>query len=350
MYHAPPPGAAAAPAASLLHGICSRAVRVAIVCPVPPGSRLGNRITALRWRRMIAALGHQARIVGPDDDPRCDVLIALHARRSAEAVRRSRARHPERSVVVALTGTDLHRDIHRDARAQRSLELADHLVVLHAGATAELPARHRKKARLVPQSAPPARRQRPRARTFEVAVVAHLRPVKDPLRTARAARLLPASSRVSVVHAGRALTPAARRAALAEQRANPRYVWLGELSPARARALIARARIVSLTSEAEGGANVVSEALAAGTPVVASRIACTEALLGRDYPGLFPFGSSAALAALLARAEDDPRFLAELARRCRARRALVSAPRERAALAALLAECPRTRGRRAERP
>jgi glycosyltransferase involved in cell wall biosynthesis len=93
-----------------------------------------------------------------------------------------------------------------------------------------------------------------------------------------------------------------------------------------------------LTSELEGGANVLSEALAAGTPVLASRIACTEALLGADYPGLFPFGSTRGLARLLARIERDEGFLEELARRCRARRALVSPAKERAAWRNLLRE------------
>jgi glycosyltransferase involved in cell wall biosynthesis len=91
----------------------------------------------------------------------------------------------------------------------------------------------------------------------------------------------------------------------------------------------------------EGGANVLSEALAAGTPVLASRIACTEAILGEDYPGLFPFGSTRALARLLARVERDEAFLGELARRCRGRRALVSAARERSAWRSLLREIGR---------
>ncbi len=191
----------------------------------------------------------------------------------------------------------------------------------------------------MPQSAPaPARPHRRATAAFEVAVVAHLRPEKDPFRTAAAARLLPAGSRAVVLHAGRALSDEQRRAAEAEQRDNVRYRWLGELPPARARVLIARCRVLSLTSEMEGGANVLSEALAAGTPVLASRIACTEALLGPDYPGLFPFGSTPALAALLARAEREPAFLRELARLCRARRSLVTPAREKGAWRSLLRE------------
>jgi len=314
-------------------------VRVALICPVPPGSRLGNRITALRWQRILRELGHRAFIATTHPSRDFDAMIALHARKSAEAVRASRQTHPARPVVVALTGTDLYHDIHHDLAAQRSLQLADWLIVLHSGAQRELPLRLRHKARLVPQSAPKVgSKPSPAAGTFDVAVVAHMRKVKDPLRTARAARLLPADSRIRVLHAGRPLSDGMKRAALLEQRANPRYRWLGELPRWKARALIARSRLLAVTSEMEGGANVVSEALAAGTPVIASRIPAMEAILGRTYPGLFPLGSTEALARLLSRAERDPAFLAELRRRCRARRGVVSPARERAALRRLLAE------------
>ena len=320
-------------------------MRVALVCPAPRGSRLGNRITALRWAAMLRALGHRAVLVAPGEAPRCDLLIALHARRSFPSVERSLREAPDRPVVVALTGTDLYRDIHDDAQAQRALEVAARLIVLHPGAPAELPRRLRGKARLVPQSAPrPARAASPNTRAFVVAVVAHLRSEKDPLRTALAARLLPEGSLLRVVHAGRALTPALGAAARAEMRDNPRYRWLGEVPRWQARALIASARLLSVTSEMEGGANVVSEAVAAGTPVVASRIPSMDAILGERYPGLFPLGDERALAALLLRAERQPAFLADLRRRCLALRPLLSPARERAALRSLLAELfPRRR-------
>ncbi len=315
-------------------------MRVALICPVPPGSRLGNRITALRWQRILRELGHRPFIATAHPSRDFDAMIALHARKSAEAVRVSRQTHPTRPIALALTGTDLYHDIHHDLAAQRSLQLADRLIVLHSGARRELPLRLRHKVLLVPQSAPKVRgKPRPPATdTFDVAVVAHMRKVKDPLRTARAARLLPADSRIRVLHAGRPLSDEMKRAALLEQHANPRYRWLGELPRWKARALIARSRLLAVTSEMEGGANVVSEALAADTPVIASRIPAMEAILGRSYPGLFPVGSTEALARLLSRAERDPAFLAELRRRCRARRGVVSPARERAALRRLLAE------------
>src|SRR5262245_15243383 len=119
-------------------------VRVIFVCPAGRGSRIGNRRTAERWARLVRAIGHDARIVTDlDEGARADVLVALHARRSAHAVQRSRELWPERPIIVALTGTDLSEDIHVDEDARRSLALADRLVVLHDHAPRELPARYR---------------------------------------------------------------------------------------------------------------------------------------------------------------------------------------------------------------
>jgi putative glycosyltransferase (TIGR04348 family) len=314
-------------------------VRVVIVCPFPRGSRLGNRITAVRWRSLLTGLGHRVSITTDIPRSRYDVLIALHAFRTAHVVRRSRDAHPERPIVVALTGTDLSHDIHVHEEARRSLLLADRLVVLHDQAFRELPRRVRAKVRLIRQSADPARPQpRRRGRSFDVVLVAHLRREKDPLRAALAARLLPGSSRVRIVHAGRALTNEWRRRARAEEASDGRYQWLGEVSPLRAKRLIAAARLMVLTSVSEGGANVLGEAIVSGTPVVSTRIPAAVSALGTGYPGFFRVGDTAGLARLLARAERDPAFLALLTRRTTARRRLFSPSTEKSAWRSLLAE------------
>ena len=61
---------------------------------------------------------------------------------------------------------------------------------------------------------------------------------------------------------------------------------------------------------------MISEAIVAGAPVVASRIAGNVGLLGADYPGYFEVGDTAALAGLLLRAETDYTLIAELKSRC----------------------------------
>jgi glycosyltransferase involved in cell wall biosynthesis len=61
--------------------------------------------------------------------------------------------------------------------------------------------------------------------------------------------------------------------------ANPRYRWLGELPRWQALRVLARSHVLVLSSLTEGGANVISEALALGVPIVASRIAGSMGLL-----------------------------------------------------------------------
>jgi len=328
---------------------CCRALglvimNICLVTPAPPGSRKGNRITALRWARFLRELGHRVAVAEAYRGQRCDLLIALHAYKSHASVVRCRDERPAVPIVVCLTGTDLYGDIHDKPEAAETLERATRLVVLQPLGIAELPAHLRDKARVIFQSVPtPAKLLPPRDNVFEVCVLGHLRPVKDPLRTAWAARLLPASSRVRVLQLGGALSEDLAEQARAEAADNPRYRWLGERSRGQALRLLSRCRLLSLTSQLEGGANVISESLAVGTPVVSSRIAGSLGLLGEDYPGYFPFGETAAPAALLRRAETDAAFYRELQAGCAARRPLFEPDRERRSWQDLLAELFPTR-------
>jgi putative glycosyltransferase (TIGR04348 family) len=314
-------------------------MRISLITPAPPRSLRGNRITALRWTRIFRALGHRVTVGEEYPDRPCDLLVALHARRSFASAERYRLRYPGGPLVVVLTGTDLYGDIHTDPLAQRALEMASRLVLLQPLGTAELPEHLREKARVIYQSArrPPGV-QAPRRDVFEVCVLAHLRPVKDPLRAAEAARLLPAGSRVRVVHLGAALTPEMEQAARAEEAANFRYRWLGERPRWSALRILARSRLLVLSSTMEGGANVLSEAIAAGVPVLASRIPGSVGILGAEYPGYFPVGDTQALAGLLRRAEEDAGFYQALRDRCVRLQPLVDPARERRAWDGLLGE------------
>jgi putative glycosyltransferase (TIGR04348 family) len=310
---------------------------------VPAGSRLGNRVTAERWQRILRELHHEAEVLDvtfETEDARhpFELVIALHAGKSASAIEAARRAQPNRPLIVALTGTDLYRDIHEAPAAQRSLVLADRLVVLHDLAVLDLPPPVRDKAVVIRQSADDLPEDA-RAPTddFEVAFVAHARAEKDPLRAALAVRPLPPSSKIRILHAGRALSPELESRLHEEARENPRYTWLGEVSPAEARALIARAKLLVLTSEMEGGANVLGEAIVAGTPPIATAIPACIAALGEDYPGLFPVGDTARLTALLARAEADAQFYDRLAAAASGRRPLFALAAEREAWRATLA-------------
>lgn len=314
-------------------------MRICIVTPAPARSLKGNRITAVRWARILRTLGHRVAVTQRYEGQPCDLVVALHARRSAPSVRRFRRQRPRAPLVLALTGTDLYHDIHRSRPARRSCELASRLVVLQPDGIGQLPEPLRPLARVIFQSvARPRRRAEPLKTLFEVCVLGHLRPVKDPFRTAQAARLLRPASRIRVVHIGGALSRRMALGARRETAANPRYRWLGELPRWRAMRLLARSRLLVVTSQMEGGANVISEALAASVPVLSSHIGGSIGILGEDYPGYFPAGDTRALAALLERAEADARFYRALAAGCKRVAPLVEPGRERQSWQRLLGE------------
>jgi putative glycosyltransferase (TIGR04348 family) len=308
---------------------------IVIVTPAAPGSQHGNRNTALRWSRHLKALGHRVWVqVRWDGRPR-DAMIALHARRSHASIAAWKA-GASRPLVVVLTGTDLYRDIRGDADAKTSLELADRLVVLQDNGLDELMPPHRAKAEVVFQSVRSHARQAPPRSYFLATVIGHLREEKDPFRAALALRHLPEANPVRIVQMGRALSAPMAGNARVLMRADPRYRWLGELEHAKAMRWLARSHAMVISSRMEGGAHVVSEAIAMGVPVLASDIPGNAGLLGADYPGYYAVGDERSLARLLDRARGEPRFLRELERRVKARRALVKAPRERRSLKALI--------------
>src|SRR5204862_7444558 len=115
-------------------------------------------------------------------------------------------------------------------------------------------------------------------------------------------------------------------------------LWVGERPRGQARRLLARSRLLVLSSRMEGGANVVSEALVDGVPVLASRIPGSVGLLGARYPGFFPTGDSEALARLLRRCATDAAFYGRLAAWCADLAPRFEPGRERAAWQEFLAE------------
>ena len=265
------------------------------------------------------------------------MLIALHARRSAPSIAAFAARHPDRPLIVVLTGTDLYRDIAVDESARRSLALASRLVVLQEEGLRELSPAQAAKATVIYQSArslAPGRRSR---RHFDLALVGHQRPEKDPLTAVRALLRLPVDLPVRLFHIGAALDAglAAEVAALGAR--DQRYHWLGALSQAATRQRIKRCHLLLLPSLMEGGANVLIEAVSSGVPVLGSDIAGNRGMLGADYPGWFAVGDAEHLAGLISTAMQDLKYYATLSRRCAERVSLFSPAHECAAVCSLLA-------------
>lgn len=312
-------------------------MHIILITPARPSSRAGNRATATRWAQILLSLGHQVDIANQYENKNYDLMIALHAWRSAEAIQHFADQHPEKPLIVALTGTDAYRFLHSHPKTTlHSIALAHYLVGLHAGIADILPEPQRKKLQVIMQSAEPVGPRSPDTSQFRMVVAGHLREEKDPLRPAMAVRNLPSDSRLKVDQYGKAHKPEWAEVAQAEMAMNPRYQWHGEVEHRVIQDAYRRARLLVLPSRMEGGANVISEAVVAGLPVIASKISGSIGLLGPDYPGYYPVEDHQALQKMLLRAENDEVFYQALVEACLDLRGLFTLERERAGWARLL--------------
>ena len=321
------------------------AAHVWIVCPASAKANNGNWQTGKRWAAFLRTR-YRVTLAGqwpPDAAARAaserapQLLIALHARRSAASLAAFGAAWPLRPSVLLLTGTDLYRDIRTDAAAQASLASASALVLLQPAGLAELAPALRARAGVIYQSAPalqalPASAAR---RFFDVALIGHLRAEKDPATFMRAAALVTAPG-VRLRHIGAALEPQLGRQAAATQAASACYRWLGPLPHAATRQRLKRCQLMVLTSLMEGGANVIIEAITSAVPVLASDISGNRGMLGDAYAGYFPAGDAPALARLIDRCATDAAFHARLRAQCALRAPLFAPAVERAALLQLV--------------
>ncbi|MBT4488519.1 MAG: TIGR04348 family glycosyltransferase [Rhodospirillaceae bacterium] len=310
-------------------------MKISLITPAGKQSKNGNRTTAERWARLLRRSGHRVRIDTEYDGRATDLLIALHARHSAAAAQLYREQVPNGPLLVGLGGTDVNTFLKTERAATlATMTMADGLICLHDLIARELPPPLHEKLHVVRQSAPPLPApRRPAKRNFDVCVIGHLRAEKDPFRTALAARLLPDASRLRVNHLGGAHSAKFAARAKAEMAANPRYFWRGSVPGWRVRREFAKSHAMVISSLQEGGANVVSEAIVAGVPIIASDIAGNVGLLGPDYPGYYLVGDEVALAEMLRRAEAEPAFLGSLAQHGRKLAPLFCPAQEQTALA-----------------
>lgn len=324
-----------------------RRPRVVIITPRLAASNAGNWHTAARWARFLRAR-YRVTVAADWDGRDADCMIALHAKRSAASIAAFAEAHPDRPLVVVLTGTDLYHDLGVSRAARQSLEHASRLVVLNDLGIERLPRPVRAKASVILQSAPALAAARRSSQTFDVAVVGHLRSEKAPDTVWQMLRAIDPAVPLRVLHAGAAYDDGLGARATALMARDARYRWLGDLRRPAARQLMRRAHVLLHPSRMEGGAQAVIEAVTAHTPVIGSRIDGNAGLLGTDYAGWFPVGDGAAAARLIERAASDPAFLRALQRVC-ARRALLFNPKREAAAVNRLVDNALHPGRRKTR-
>ncbi len=310
-------------------------MHIILITPAPVGSKAGNRATAERWQTLLGELGHIVEVVTEYQDQPCDLFIALHAWRSHEAIVRFRAAHPDTPLIVVLTGTDIYFHQHEyPDETLESMTMADCLIGLHRRVALDIPPRFSGRLKTVLQSAespePPSETLEDR---FDICVIGHLRDEKDSLRAAKAARILPESSRIRVINAGKPHTKVWEARAVEEQENNPRFEWVGELEKSETQLLMQRCRAMVISSVMEGGANVVSEACRLGLPILASNISGNLGLLGDDYEGYFKTGNEEDLARLMMNIETSGDYLARLTDQVTKLAPAFTPDREREALA-----------------
>jgi putative glycosyltransferase (TIGR04348 family) len=313
---------------------------IAIVTPALAVANNGNWQTARRWSRMLSG-AYRTQLLPRWSGERADLLIALHARRSADSIAAWAGQLAEAPLAVVLTGTDLYRDIAVDAQAKQSLQLADRLIVLQEPGVRSLPADLRAKARVVLPSGGARRALKKTPRHLRAVMVGHLRSEKSPETYFKAARILAERDDILLDHIGAPLDPSLADAARATAADCPQYRWLGALDHEQTLKRIQRAHVLVQASRMEGGAHAVLEAVRTGTPVLASRIDGNLGMLGEDYGGYFRWGNAAQLAAMLVRCRQhggrgEGGLLERLRAQCAARSALFDPARERETLRALV--------------
>ena len=312
--------------------------KIALVTPAAKDTRNGNRVTAVRWAKILRDLGHHVSVSTSCPSGRYDLLIAIHAWRSADAITEFKNTNQAAPVVVLLAGTDIYKfQYSHPATTFASLDAADLVIGLHDNVGADIPQRYHPKLRTIYQSySAPSRVRTPTKRWLQFCVIAHMREEKDPLRAALATRLLPSSSRIRIVHLGGSHDPTWTEQATAEAASNQRYIWRGEVPRAHVKRCLSSSDAMIISSRMEGGANVVSEAIVCGLAVIASDISGNRGLLGENYPAYFKTGDEHDLAQLLSRFEHDPYLREAATAGILAKAPLFEPAREREAWAAVI--------------
>lgn len=279
----------------------------------PLSSPKGNSITAKRIASLLSSAGHTAEAINTDMPPEADVMIALHATKTLAASRRFKTQCPNGKLIIYLTGTDLYKDQPtNNPEFYEALNLADTLVISQPASLDSIPNCYKEKTHLVPASVMlPPEKHVSSPPSSSIALVGHLRPVKNPFLMNQALDQL-TDLDVHAYTLGAALEPNMITEVNLWQQKDHRFQWLDDVEHAEALSWMRQVDFTLNTSHSEGGSNAVTESIVLGTPVLASRIEGNVGLLGRDYLGYFEPGNSSELAKLINKALTDQNFSEQL--------------------------------------
>lgn len=288
-------------------------MKIGIFYPESEANSSGNQITASRWAGFLEELGHDIELDTKYEGGSFHLAICLNVLKTADIASAIRHSCPSAVLCIAITGTDLHSNSQDQSKSIATLKKADAIIAINPASIEILPNDLREKTQLIYQSAIKAD-QRPPAKdqNFNVLMLSHLRPEKDPLRLIEALKLLPKELPIRVKHYGAGLDKELAEVATKETQENFRYEWLGEIPYEDALLEISAADLLVLTSKVEGAPSVLSEALVADIPIVASDIPSMKGLLGAGYPGLFQVGDSKSLAQVLQKTVENAAFYQSL--------------------------------------
>ncbi len=284
-------------------------MKVLVTTPYERSSLQGNTVTAMRMVSILSEAGMDAEMLCKGEQINelavADVLIALHARKSAHFIDDFDRVNPDGKMIVFLTGTDLYRDIPNGCKiCEASMDRADALVVSQEVSLTSVPYKFRDKSTVVHKSIQlPELELNAEAEPGLFSVVGHLREVKQPFMAVESLQLLDDSVRLVLL--GDAVALDYGGAAQSWQFKEPRFKWLGRLEYVETLKWMQRSVATINTSLVEGGANSVGESIVLGVPVLASRIEGNVGMLGADYEGYFSPDDKQGLADLMSRVIHD---------------------------------------------
>ena len=70
-------------------------MKINLISPANKHTRNGNRTSIVRWAKFLKGYGHNTQINTEYDGSACDIMIALHAWHSAEAINLYKTKYPK---------------------------------------------------------------------------------------------------------------------------------------------------------------------------------------------------------------------------------------------------------------